>query len=420
MDSPDLIRKKALQHYASADHFDRLVSVTTVPSWIALVLSGLIIVFGFGWALFGSISQTVQGQGILLAEKGSIFSAQGMGAGGNLTSILVQPGESIKKGQIMAYVQNNELRKRVGVQEAYVAQLNSDNQALIKLAQQEIAERKVSTTDTDKNLRASMAADQHKLADIQSTLSVMDKLYSQGLVTRFQLLDVTQSFFNTQSEIQQRKQSLTANQADLVKFTDDWNDRLHARKLKLIEERYNLANLEVQLASNGAILSPVDGIVIDINSNIGDKVDASTTIATIASVSGGLDAIIFVPSETGKLVQRTSRVLISPTDVKREEYGSMIGAVVSVSQYPTNEKSMLALLQNQELVDKFSHEGAPFAVRVTLKKNPNTKSGLAWTSSKGPNMIVTPGTLVTALITVRQQAPITLIIPLFKKVALGY
>lgn len=417
---PNLIREKALQQQVTSEQFDKLITVTSIPAWIALVLIAVILLFVLGWGIFGTIPEYVRGQGILLAQSGSVFSAQGPEAGGYLASILVQPGDLVKKNETIAYLKNNDLAGKVAVQQQYVDKLTKDFQDLTVASQQELATHKTSTAKVNENLQESLIAEQSKLTHIQETLKVVQEYYKKGLVTRFQLLEITRSFYDTQSSIQQKKQAVTNNEVELNKFIDEWNDRLRNIDLKLKQENYNLDNLKSQLALAGAVLSPVAGVVIDIDTNIGSKVDATTAIATIASIGGGMDAVIFVPAVDGKRIKANMRTLISPANVKREEYGSMVGQVLSVSEYPTNAKSMLALLQNQELVDKFTKEGAPVAVRVQLQHDATSKSGLQWTSSKGPNMIITPGTIVTSLITVREEPPLALVIPTVKKIVLGY
>ena len=108
-------------------------------------------------------------------------------------------------------------------------------------------------------------------------------------------------------------------------------------------------------------------------------------------------------------------VLVSPSTVQREEYGSLKGTVESVSAFPVSQEGMIAVLQNRNLVQTFSEEGAPYSGRVLLVPDPTTASGFAWTSPKASGEALTSGTLASVEIKVESQAPITLVVPLLKK-----
>ena len=88
-----------------------------------------------------------------------------------------------------------------------------------------------------------------------------------------------------------------------------------------------------------------------------------------------------------------------------------------MSEYPTTQHAMMAVLHNEELAEQFLEDGAPIAVRIRLQSDNNTKSGFSWTSSAGPNQQITPGTTVAAQITVHKQVPVSLLIPAFKKLS---
>jgi len=77
---------------------------------------------------------------------------------------------------------------------------------------------------------------------------------------------------------------------------------------------------------------------------------------------------------------------------------------------------MLTALGNPDLVAGLSRSvESPIQVKVDLVVDPSTESGYQWTSRRGPPITNQPGTLCTAAITVREQAPITLALPLLRE-----
>src|SRR5207245_2738031 len=75
---------------------------------------------------------------------------------------------------------------------------------------------------------------------------------------------------------------------------------------------------------------------------------------------------------------------------------------------------------NPELVKHFSAQGAPYAARVGLISDAASANGYTWSAGKGPPVTLSAGTTATAEITVRTQAPVTLVLPLLReKTGLG-
>ena len=66
-----------------------------------------------------------------------------------------------------------------------------------------------------------------------------------------------------------------------------------------------------------------------------------------------LQAIIYVPAGEGKHITPDDVVRISPSTVKAEEYGFMLGKVSSISDYPVTSPGMMETLKNDSLVQEF-------------------------------------------------------------------
>jgi len=75
-------------------------------------------------------------------------------------------------------------------------------------------------------------------------------------------------------------------------------------------------------------------------------------------------------------------VNISPSNVIRENW-HVVGRVIEIGGIPEKRSSMMALLNNDVLVNQFTALGAPLFVRVALLPDPKSTSGLKWTSGLG-------------------------------------
>jgi HlyD family secretion protein len=71
-------------------------------------------------------------------------------------------------------------------------------------------------------------------------------------------------------------------------------------------------------------------------------------------------------------------------------------------------------LENRTLVQEMMHDGAPLRAVVALDADPNTASGLHWSSSQGPNQRISQGTLIDGEVVTEYRRPIALAIPLLK------
>ena len=150
------------------------------------------------------------------------------------------------------------------------------------------------------------------------------------------------------------------------------------------------------------------------NKKIGDFVRDGESIATIAasSADNDLKAIIYIPGQVGKKVKPGMKALVSPTIVKKEEYGSIEGEIVEVSEYPVNPAEVQATLKNETMVKSLTSKEAPIKAIIKLK---TIDGKFKWSSSNGPDHPITEGTNVTSTILVLQQSPISLVFPALKK-----
>ncbi|MCB1094091.1 MAG: NHLP bacteriocin system secretion protein [Verrucomicrobiae bacterium] len=127
-----------------------------------------------------------------------------------------------------------------------------------------------------------------------------------------------------------------------------------------------------------------------------------------------LQAVIYVPAGEGKHITQKDTVRISPSTVKAEEYGFMLGTVTSISGYPVTPQGMLETLKNQALVQEFSGESAPLEVTAELQVVSDNVSGYAWSSGEGPPIGIQGGTKCTVQIVVDERAPISYVLPILK------
>jgi len=408
-------REAALTELTSPDQLDQLINIVPVKAWVIASVLYCLLFFLIIWSIFGSVETRAEGAGILLAGNGDIYSAVAPLGPSRIQKILVVAGQQVKQGQVLAVLARPDLLDQINVSQKYIAQLNQQYQQLKTSAAQQIAKRQQQTIVQQQALQQSLNNSQNKLKNLDDLLAIKQNAFKRGIETRQSVDQTYQDDFNVKSEIQGYNNQLVQLKVQQDAFADQWNERLRELNLKITDENAKLSNMQTELKRSASVTSPVDGTVIGIQAIVGTIINTGASVVAIADHGKGLDALIYLPPQVGKQVKYDMKALVTPTTVEKAEYGSIYGKVLSVAAFPATPEAIEASLQNQNLVRQFSGSGAPIEIRVHLENDPTTYSGLDWSSSKGPQQLITPGTLATATITIRKQPPITLVIPAFKK-----
>src|SRR6185503_6176187 len=96
-----LFRPAALERLSTPEQLDRLVTLTSMRSWLALAALCLIIASLGLWSVVGRVPTRVNGRGILVSVGGSVYDAMAPSAG-NVAAIKVLPGAIVNKGDVIA------------------------------------------------------------------------------------------------------------------------------------------------------------------------------------------------------------------------------------------------------------------------------------------------------------------------------
>jgi len=162
------------------------------------------------------------------------------------------------------------------------------------------------------------------------------------------------------------------------------------------------------------ITSPHAGRILEIMVDQGNTIQAGTMLMSLESMDRTLEAVIYAPVADGKKVQPGMRVQISPSTVKQEEHGYMYGIVRTVAEFPSTPQGMMRVVENPKLVERLSGGDAPIQIYVDLIAHAGTPSGYKWSSRSGPPSAIHRGTICSASIAIKEQPPITLVIPALK------
>lgn len=269
-----IFRKAALGRLSSSEQLDRLLQVTSPRAWIALTGLSLLLAAALLWGIFGRVSTTVEGQGILIRPEG-VWSVASPRAGVVL-NVLVRVGDQIYK-----------------------------DREVVRLAGAESA-----------------------------------------------------------------------------------------------------GTSETQL-----VYSNHSGRVLEVLVRDGSTVERGTPLLILEPEDKRLQALIYVPSGEGQNIQPGMKVGITPAPVRSSEFGHIVGQVSEAAKFTASRQAMMRHLENEELVTSLTKSGPCVEVIADLAADPQTPSGYRWSSSKGPAVQMHHGTPCRVRIVVREQRPISLVIP---------
>lgn len=420
MKKKKIFREVALERLSSPDQLDQAMRVTSPYQWLALLACCGIIVVVILWGIFGLVPFKVEAKGILIKSGGvaKILS----GSKGQITTLYIEKDEFVNKGQILARVDQTELVDSLNLARKKLEELERQLWIRKRLGSRKATKESESRDMDHRSLEKQVEVNQENIRNLIGQIKKQEKLVKEGLITKKKLDDTLQALDETEIDIEKRVAEI--KQLEAKNIEDQIVDKTQSFKLdrEIEEMKRQIFSVELKLDLLSKVVSPFTGRVVDIQTSIGDLVHPGDQLMTLERSGNDvqdLELVLYVSPMDGKKVESNMLVQVAPSTVRREEYGYMLGMVTSVSTYPSSRKSMMQVLNNEQLVEMFSKTYAPVAIYANLIPAPKTEqspSGYKWSSSNGPPLELSTGTLCSASITIQRKRPISFVMPGFKKI----
>ncbi|BAZ39313.1 HlyD family secretion protein [Calothrix sp. NIES-4101] len=468
----NIFRKEALEKVASPEQLDLLIKVTNPKRWFSLFALGSLVAAGGAWSWFGRIPILVSGKGVLVYPS-KVVTVQAANPG-RILQVNVEPGDKVKKGQVIATIDQSELRNQLQLARDKLVQLRSQDQTAqiaqtqrLALEQSAIAQQRQTLEQSlqtvqsltpelrDKSInvlkkeRENLQLRLQTIRELQPTLKKRweqrEQLFKQGAVPKDTALQAQQEYLNSQTqlnevlsqvnqlevkevdakrsyqqslnqvnELEAQLKALNSRQAsqqeqDLVTATS------RAKEIKETERA--IAQLELQLRQSSEIISQHSGRILEITAKAGQQLEPGAALGTISAQQSTdkLVNITFLPVSEGKKIKPGMTLQITPSTVKREEFGGIKAVVKQISPFPVTQQGAASLVGNPDILPSIINQGAHVAVFTELEQDNSTKSGYKWSSSKGPEQKITSGTTTSVRITTDEKRPIEFVLPIFKE-----
>ncbi len=189
------------------------------------------------------------------------------------------------------------------------------------------------------------------------------------------------------------------------------------RDNQIQETQHNIARLQKQYDDNREIKSPVAGCILELTLSQGEVIETGRRIGSISLNQNSIEMIgvTYFSIGEGKKIEPRMKAQITPDTVKRQRFGGIVGTVTEVSPFPITKEAASKIVGNPEIVEELGKQGALIEVKIKLEPNQANFSGYQWSSSSGPQLLITQGTTTMVRVSVEKRRPITFVLPFLRK-----
>lgn len=410
--SEKIFRKVALDRLSSPEQLDRLITLTSPTGWMALAALAVLLAAIVAWGILGSVPTWVEGAGILVARGGQLFDAMAP-ASGALTTVAAT-GTKVRKGDELARLDDTQADQDLQHAQNVLREQEQDLARLTDRFDRQIESRRRIDAQQRENLANVIASAEQRHSFYSEALKGDEAVAVKGFITRRFVQETRQQMEAAEQDGRRARNDLLRIDAEELDLTGRRDQEIFRQQEAVNAARRAVDELTIRMSRNTRVISPISGHVTEVKASAGTVVAAGKPILSIETAGEGLELVLYIPPEKGKTVVPGMEVRIEPATVKKETFGTLLGHVLAISEYPVSAEGMMATLQNPQLVARFSAQGAPYAARVGLIADASTASGYAWSAGLGPPAALSSGTTAAVEITVRTQSPIALVLPLLR------
>lgn len=216
----DIYRKSALEKLSSPEQLDRMIVITPLSFWLAMIGAGAVILVALIWSIVGRLPVTVNGNGIYINDAGvNVVYADTAGV---IASVEVQPGDTIQQGQTVATVTNPDAQAQMDLINERLQQINhvtlfSTNDAVTADTKNliEIKNSLESAGFSVQQNNVSLEMQQQQYAEEKALLDSLAAQMEQAKSAYYSALDKSNSGSTEQLNYQKAQETVSAQAAKL-------------------------------------------------------------------------------------------------------------------------------------------------------------------------------------------------------------
>ncbi len=407
-----IYRQEALERLQSPEELDRLLVVVNRKAWLILATLVALCCIGIVWSFLGRIPVSVDGFGVLV-NPGNVKALQ-TPASGQITSIAVRVGQHVNKGELIARLDQPELRKQLEQLEAKREDTLAFHKTAVELDERrvkletnayekqrvfimeevkksgELASRlddrgEAFISEQRKNLQQATKLTSQLNESLKKRLATLKQLKLEGLSSQDLVLNAESSMTSSElqlanmqvqmqelelSEIQRERSQLEQQNrlADLAlelmqldiasqRLAQEQVQNQEQRKNELLEIDNAIVRVKLRLQRESQIISDCDGTILEVSVQPGQVVGLGTRVGTIEQddPDAVLTNLSFFSIRDGKRIAEGDIARVTPSTVEREREGSILGKVQRVSAFPITQESVVNEVGNAQIAETLLH-----------------------------------------------------------------
>lgn len=416
-------RNPSLERLISPDRTDVLPSVNHPPRRLFVTGTALLAVLACAWLMLGAVDTRIKGRCILLNPQG--MDNLTASVEGRVDGLSIKTGERVAAGQVLATLVRPEFTARLNKAQARLEELNARRNAASPLIDRSARLGRGAAASELATLAERLRTGAERQQQAQRRVQSQQALFEQGLATRQSLLaaqDQQERLAIDQAVLQSRARQLSFQDQEEQRGLDGERGQL---AMQVAEAERELALLRKQQHELMQVRAPHAGTVIEVKTQNGLALAQGGEIATIERSDGNdtgtaparapLMALVFVRAAEGKLVRGGMTAEITPTNVKRQEFGYIRANIASVADFPSSRAAIAQRLGNTDVAHELAGAGVATQLQATLLARPD--GTYQWSGAARLPPTVYSGSMCGAEIVVREQHPIDLLWPMLKKIA---
>lgn len=408
-----LFRPQALAKVTDPDQLDQTLRIVRPRHVLGFGVVAAVMAAGLIWSMLSTAPVKVGGAGVLLSPAG-VVTVTALDAG-HVDRLLVQPGERVAKDQPIAIIRHPERLDALNAAAEEARAVRDRYQAL----QEEFAAQDRHQAELMTRMREAYA---NRVASLEAQDANLGKrhvgearLRDKGMVSGINLYETETQLAQVRHELAMARNRITELALEHEQQADQRRQQLAELRIQTQNLTRRAENLHREYERKRQVLAITAGLVAEIAVDVADPVAPGQTIVRLsvddAAGEAGLTAIAFLPAAVGKKVKRGMPARVSPSTVKVELDGYVLGEVVRVAELPASREAMTNRLENAALADEILKQGTPIEIEVALQRAADTPSGYAWSSAQGPLIRLEPGTLARTEVVVDRVHLISLLFP---------
>jgi adhesin transport system membrane fusion protein len=313
------------------------------------------------WACFANVDEVTRGQGkVIPSSKVQLIQAT---EASTISELLVRSGQQVKRGQLLARLDNPESRQIAAETQALEARsarlaseglgssaggLDSEEATLSQVRREALSSRVGALNATADQRRREMAEANATVSSLSSSLelarqrvTMLEPLAAKNIVPQTELLDARREVIDLQGRIAGAREQAGRAAAAIREAQNQANEAGFTFKQDALNER---SQVEQKIAVNQQSLggkgplgrrelrSPVDGIVNDVKvTTIGGFVQAGEKVMEVVPMGEKLLVETRVKPSDIAFIKVGDKALVKVTAYDFSTYGGLEGKVVQVS-----------------------------------------------------------------------------------------